>query len=61
MAVDLLIGADWREVEVPADAFQGGDEQLDVIALEIVYQVLNAADCLLVIDLFEFGELANIL
>lgn len=57
----LLVGTDWRKVQISPNAFERGNEQLDIISLEIIDKVLDASDGLLVIDQFEFGELTDIL
>jgi len=47
-------------MQEPAHILQNTDNKLDIITIEIIYQVLNAIHRFFSIDNFEFGKFTNI-
>lgn len=61
MGEGLLIGTDGGKVKKSAYAFERGYEELDVVALQVIDEILKASDGPVVIDQLKFSELAYIL
>lgn len=57
----VLVGTDWREIQVSSHTFQSRNKQFDVVTLQIIDQILEAGDGPLILYEFKFGELTNVL
>lgn len=50
MGEGLLIGTDGRKVKESADTLERGNEELDVVALQVIDEILKTGDGPIVID-----------